>query len=194
MIGFPMIDSSDPPNLEVKLFVVPVVLLLTIMIYDLGSVPNASSVDIIRVPIAWCAVEGSQAASNPNIPNPSGGIDTTTNDVLWRRHERVTDNIYINSAEISFRSAINDPLQASLSFPITNDPDPNLGTIGNMTKEDFLRTEMKNVQLVVFPLSILGALFTTLAEVRTRILSAVVYVRRTPQVDCAESRMMDMYL
>jgi hypothetical protein len=145
MIGFPLLDSRDLPNLDAKLFVVPIVLLLTIMTYDLGSVPNANSVDIIHVPIAWCAVEGSQAASNPNIPNPSGGIDTTTNDVLWRRHERVTDNIYINPAEISFRSAINDPLQASLNFPIIDDPDPNLGTIGNMTKEDFLRTEMKNL-------------------------------------------------
>ena len=51
---------------------------------------------LIEVPIAWCAVNGSPAASNPNIPNPSGGFDTTTEDVLDRRLERINNNIYMD--------------------------------------------------------------------------------------------------
>jgi len=129
----------------------PLTLLLTITIYDVGSIQMAESrgtwfgADTIHVPIAWCAVNGSQAVVSPNIPNPWGGVDTTTDEVLWRRHERVSDNIYINPAGISFRSAINDALHTSLNFPIISDPDPTLGSIGNVTKEDFLRREFKQV-------------------------------------------------
>lgn len=78
--------------------------------------------DTIRVPVAWCSVLGSPAASNPDIPNPWGGRDTTTEDVLWRRHERVTDNIFVDQAGITFRSAINDPFHSSFTFPKIADP------------------------------------------------------------------------
>lgn len=93
--------------------------------------------DTIRVPIAWCAVQGSPAAENPNIPNPWGGADTTTDEVLWRRHERATDNIFVNQAGITFRSAINDALHTSLNFPIIPDPNLSIGMPGNITTANF---------------------------------------------------------
>jgi hypothetical protein len=122
-------------NSKIKILILGSILLF---LYDFGVVQTVSSAgtwngqDTIRVPLSWCPVNGSPAVSSPNIPNPWGGIDTTTDDVLWRRHERVTDNIYINQAGITFRSAINDALHTSLNFDPINDPDPNLGTPGNL--------------------------------------------------------------
>lgn len=104
------------------------------------SAHNTFAGDTITVPISWCAVNGSRAASDdPNIPNPYGGVDHSTDEVLWRRHERATDNIYNNNplsaptqAEISFRSAINDALHTSLNFPKIEDPNHILGTLGDL--------------------------------------------------------------
>jgi hypothetical protein len=92
--------------------------------------------DFFHIPISWCAVQGSPAASNPNIlPIGSATPDTTTDAVLWRRHERPTDNIYTNQAGITFRSAINN-VWTGLNFPIIVDPDTALGVQGDMRGED----------------------------------------------------------
>ncbi|MGD1838664.1 MAG: hypothetical protein ACPKPY_11495 [Nitrososphaeraceae archaeon] len=93
---------------------------------------NVASGHIIRVPIAWCAVTGSHAANSPNIPNPWGGSDTTTEDVLWRRHERVTENIFLDQAGITFRSALSNPFFNSFTFPIINDPEQSVRMIGDL--------------------------------------------------------------
>lgn len=82
--------------------------------------------DLYHVPMSWCAVQGSPAQANPNIAG-----DTNTDAVLWRRHERPTDNIYIPQAGISLRSAINNAW-ASLNFPIIADPDLANGQVGDM--------------------------------------------------------------
>lgn len=118
-------------------------LLLEVSAFNLIGVKKVNAVDswvrdgmilgdTIRVPVAWCAVLGSPAASNPDIPNPWGGRDTTTEDVLWRRHERVTDNIFLNQAGITFRSAINDPFVTSFNFPKISDPYPSPGNLGDL--------------------------------------------------------------
>ncbi len=86
--------------------------------------------DLLHVPISWCIVQGSPAEANPNVAG-----DTTTDALIWRRHERPTDNIYINQTGISFRSAIND-VWGSLSFPIIPDPDTTFGVPGDMRGED----------------------------------------------------------
>jgi hypothetical protein len=92
--------------------------------------------DVYHVPISWCAVQGSPAAANPNItPIGSTVADTSTDAVLWRRHERPTDNIYINQAGITFRSAINNAW-GTLNFPIIADPDTTQGMQGDMRGED----------------------------------------------------------
>jgi hypothetical protein len=137
--------------LRIRFYVLFIASLSTVILYDLqiylgaDSTPVDTREDIIHVPIAWCVVEGSPAATDPNIPNSIGGADTTTDDVLLRRIERVNDNIYLNATGIAFRSAIDDEVHSSLQFPIISDPDPELGTMGNVTKEDLLRREFKQV-------------------------------------------------
>lgn len=108
------------------------------------SWPNAPSYaagafggqDLYHVPVAWCAIQGSPAASNPNItPVGSAVADTSTDAVLWRRHERPTDNIYVNVAGITFRSTILNSW-GTLNFPVLADPDVTLGVQGDMRGEN----------------------------------------------------------
>lgn len=86
--------------------------------------------DLLHVPMSWCIIQGSQADVSPNVAG-----DTVTDDLIWRRHERPTDSIYVNQAGISFRSAINDAWNV-LDFPRIPDPDTTLGIPGDMRGED----------------------------------------------------------
>lgn len=118
------------------------ILTLAIILIANEHANDADAGDTITVPISWCAIKGSRAAADdPNIPNPYGGVDHTTDEVLWRRHERATDHIYNNNplndgnqAGISFRSAINDALHTTLDFPKLDDPNP-AGTLGDLNRE-----------------------------------------------------------
>ena len=65
-----------------------------------------------RLPLRWCALEGSTAADNPAALG-----DANTSLVLWRRHERPSDSVYIPNARITFRSALWAAAQAN-QFPI----------------------------------------------------------------------------
>lgn len=97
---------------------------------------NSMTMNTIRVPMSWCAVIGSQAVDSPNIPDPWGGVDTTTDDILWRRHERATDNIYLSQGTgITFRSGINDALHTPLNFPTISDPRA-IGSLADVTFEE----------------------------------------------------------
>jgi hypothetical protein len=87
-------------------------------------------IDVLHVPISWCPVIGSPAQANPNLNG-----DTNTDAILWRRHERPTDNIYINTAGITFRSSINNAWTV-LDFPQLTDPDTTLATVGDVRGED----------------------------------------------------------
>ena len=69
------------------------------------------------VPMAWCVVSGSPAQAIHSV-----GTDNTTHDIIWRRHERPTDNIYLKPSQntgISFRSGLTNPT----TFPSLNDVD-----------------------------------------------------------------------
>lgn len=109
---------------------------LTLMIAPSATTPTAfasgtwNGQDTFHVPISWCAVTGSPAQANPNIAG-----DTDTDAILWRRHERPTDNIYVNPSGITFRSAINNAW-GTFNFPVLADPDTTLGTQGDMRGED----------------------------------------------------------
>lgn len=112
-------------------FIVPVLSLLAFLPASASHAAGQwNGQDLLHVPISWCIVQGSPAEANPNVAG-----DTTTDALIWRRHERPTDNIYINQTGISFRSAIND-VWGSLSFPIIPDPDTTLGVPGDMRGED----------------------------------------------------------
>lgn len=73
---------------------------------------------IIRLPLRWCAVEGS----------PAGGDPSTINDVLLERQARANDLVWLPGAEIEFRSA----LTSSESFPTVADPSPDPGAPGDI--------------------------------------------------------------
>lgn len=85
--------------------------------------------DTLHVPMSWCVVQGSPAQADPDVNG-----DANTDAVIWRRHERPTDNIYVNATGITFRSAIND-VWGTLNFPIIDDPDTTLGVEGDMRGE-----------------------------------------------------------
>ncbi len=97
---------------------------LATMILVLSEGSSVQGGDILHVPVSWCAVVGSPAQAAPNVDG-----DTTTNDVLWRRHERPTDQIYLNQAQMSFRSGITRAGldHGTLSFPIISAPTPPAG-------------------------------------------------------------------
>jgi hypothetical protein len=89
--------------------------------------------DFYHVPVSWCALRGSPAEASPNIQQIGAATpDTTTDAVLWRRHERPTDFIYTNPTGITFRSAINN-VWTVLHFPVIDDPDT---TVGNHVAGD----------------------------------------------------------
>jgi hypothetical protein len=68
----------------------------------------------LSIPLRWCAIIGSPAADHPI---------GSTDDVLLRRHEQTSDNIWIPGAEITFRSGILTSCTTH-SFPLINDPTP----------------------------------------------------------------------
>lgn len=87
---------------------------------------------IMSVPIRWCAIEGTQAATNP------GGVsEPDTDNVLWRVHERTTDNTYIPDAGVTLRSALwNIVPDDMLNFPVIPDQDTSVGNVGDIFLPD----------------------------------------------------------
>ena len=65
-----------------------------------------------QLPLRWCALAGSAAADNPTALG-----DDTTSLVLWRRHERPSDSVYIPRANVTFRSAL-WPNATANNFPV----------------------------------------------------------------------------
>lgn len=108
-------------------------LLLTLTV-DYAKATDANGNKFRHLPIRWCALAGSPTAVTPGSVDPDNpGADTTT--VLWRRHERVSDRIYLRLSAVdatndvvpvTFRSA--DSMETSLkvrTFPIINGPNTN---------------------------------------------------------------------
>ncbi len=90
------------------------------------------------------------AVNNPNVPNPPNPPDTTTDAILWRNHERPTDNIWLPQAGITLRSAINN-VWSGFNFPQIKDPDPpdamhtNRGIVGDVLDPNIDTTQMQNM-------------------------------------------------
>ncbi|MDQ2696517.1 MAG: hypothetical protein M3Z21_14330 [Pseudomonadota bacterium] len=92
---------------------------------------EARAGNVLHVPMSWCAVQGSPAQANPTILGLSGILDNTTDAVLWRRHKRPTDSIFLPQAQISLRSAINNAWDA-FNFPIIADSNLANGQMGDV--------------------------------------------------------------
>jgi len=90
--------------------------------------------DMLHGPIAWCVYQNSPVSDN----TITIGSDSTTDEKLWRVHERPTNNIYDDQAGISFRSNIMDNFNnPALTFPTIIDNDvTGFGIIGDMRGED----------------------------------------------------------
>ncbi len=112
------------------------------------GMPTAAAVgppgqELLQVPMRWCAVQGSDAQANP------GSVgEPTTNDYLWRRHERASDRVFIPGAGITFRSAFAAAIGAESSFPVIADPRPpasgGAGQLGDILSPAIDDTELKD--------------------------------------------------
>jgi hypothetical protein len=133
---------------NLKPFAFLVILLLGFTAYQSPIVQSVNAIgawhgqDAYFVPVSWCAVVGSPADVNPNVPNPpSSRYDTTAHDILIRRLDRATENIYLNQAGIAFRSALGSLWGAGglreLTFPHIEDTYISQGVPGDiMNPED----------------------------------------------------------
>jgi hypothetical protein len=94
----------------------------------LFSLPHdATAGTRIWVPIRWCGVQGA-----PSMDNPAAVNEATTDNVLWRRHERPTDAIYHDFVDMTFRAGATAEIKnGPMSFPIIADPS---GTGGNLVE------------------------------------------------------------
>jgi hypothetical protein len=111
----------------------------------------------LSVPVRWCVVgnpadptQGAPAFTNPSLaePPPPGAAPPRTEDILWHRHERASDLIYIPQANITFRSGLADPkLITGQRFPVIPDPlflpvapgspcRPETGCYGDVIRDD----------------------------------------------------------
>lgn len=87
------------------------------------SINQSYAGERIWVPVRWCGVEGAPSMETPAVVN-----ETSSDNVLWRRHERPTDQIYHNDVNMTFRAGATAAIkQGPMSFPIIEDPDPNSG-------------------------------------------------------------------
>jgi hypothetical protein len=104
--------------------------------------PAAASAQVYAVPVRWCVVADDANGNGrfdpgergaPAFTNPGHVGEVDTDNVLWRRHERSSDAVFIPEAQVTFRSAIYNIVEdAGLRFPIIPDPDPDPGTPGNV--------------------------------------------------------------
>ena len=91
--------------------------------------PPTLAGDLISIPIRWCGVEGAASMVNPGVVN-----EATTDNVLWRRHERPSDQMDSTRMDMTFRSADTpEEKNGTTSFPIIRDVS---GTDGNLLDDD----------------------------------------------------------
>jgi hypothetical protein len=84
------------------------------------TVPPTALDKMIHIPVRWCAIAGAPSQVNPGLVG-----EASIKDVLWRRHERVTDNIYQPQARIGLRSGATSSLP---SFPVITDLNMSAGS------------------------------------------------------------------
>ena len=78
----------------------------------------------VQVPVTWCAVQGSP--TEQSFDGNRVGIE------LRERLRRSTEVVFIPQADVTLRSAYSSQLQNELKLPIILDPDPSVGTAGDV--------------------------------------------------------------
>ncbi len=116
---------------------VPALLLILLILVPVGAtgqsrIQSAGGTGLVSIPVKWAGIDGS-----PSIVDPARVGEPTVKDVLWRRHERISDFRLIPTCNVTLRSAA---IAAIANFPIIADPqavgnpgDINLGP----TADDF---------------------------------------------------------
>ncbi len=109
--------------------------LRVLLCLPLLGIANAAFAQVYSVPIRWCVIANDTNGNGqvdagesgaPAFANPGNVGEVDTDNVLWRRHERPSDAVFIPEAQITFRSGIYNIVEdATLRFPIIPDPDPN---------------------------------------------------------------------
>ena len=88
--------------------------------------------DFISVPVRWCGVEGAASMVNPGVVN-----ELTTDDVLWRRHERPSNELFIPMIDLTLRSGATGAIKnGPQSFPIIRDVAGTGGDLFNSENAD----------------------------------------------------------
>ena len=83
----------------------------------------------IVIPVRWVGIAGA-----PSVEDPESVGASSTDIMLWQRHERPTDAIYLPMANVSFRSAATQAIKdGPVSFPVIRDPS---GTGGDVESLD----------------------------------------------------------
>lgn len=93
--------------------------------------PFAGFAETIRIPVRWCVLAdmdtpfteadpgGGPSFEDPSIiANTAGDPTETLKQLLWNQHERVTDNVFLPQADITFRSGA---VFAVPEFPVIDD-------------------------------------------------------------------------
>jgi hypothetical protein len=126
-------------------FTIPILisLLFSLNLSPFGSIYATASSDTLEVPTPFCIVEGTPTHNSSQIYDRDTGeiVDALPVEVIDDRLSKINE-IY-EPARIEFYSAIRDSINPSDEIPIISDPNPILGTIGNVTIDDFGRNEWK---------------------------------------------------
>jgi hypothetical protein len=126
-----IMSGLHPESFARKLVIASGVVLLYAFTAGYAAAADANGNKIRHMPIKWCAVQGSPTVTSPGTVDPDNpGADTNT--VLWRRHERVSDRIFLrlpasdaahDVVPVTFRSAADQQtFLLSRSFPIIAGP------------------------------------------------------------------------
>jgi hypothetical protein len=98
-------------------------------------------VEVLTIPLRWCAMHGASTADNPGVFG-----EPDTDHVLWRRHERATDQIWLPGADINYRSAIGRMILDEDSFPLIDDPQSSPGMPGDILDPNLGSTEFNQAR------------------------------------------------
>jgi hypothetical protein len=80
---------------------------------------NATGTQTIQIPLRWCALNGTTAATN-------------TNSILLQRQDRAASQIWMPGANITFRPPLTAAIPpSSANFPVISDPRPPVSSPAN---------------------------------------------------------------
>lgn len=97
----------------------PALIIAALLGFGLAAELAPAEAQTRSIPIRWCIVAGAPADINPGAVG-----EPDTDNVAWRRHERISESTYIPQADVTLRSSLWNIVESSeLNFPIIPDQD-----------------------------------------------------------------------